>query len=57
MTENNKRASDLIKNYDNMTEEGKKKLLLLGEKYLTETECMLSEGIKDSPHFDEEKTV
>jgi hypothetical protein len=36
MTVNNEKITNLIGNYDAMTEEGQNELLLLGEKYLNE---------------------
>jgi hypothetical protein len=34
MTGNNERLSILVRNYDDMTNDGKKELLSIGEKYL-----------------------
>jgi hypothetical protein len=36
MSENSEKLTNLVGNYDDMTEEGKKELLLIGEKYLNE---------------------
>jgi hypothetical protein len=36
MSGNSEKLTNLVGNYDDMTEEGKKELLLIGEKYLNE---------------------
>jgi hypothetical protein len=43
----NGKVSDLIRNYDGMTDAGKNELLLAGEKYLKEKERLEKEPPED----------
>jgi hypothetical protein len=47
MTVNNEKMTNLIRNYDAMTEEGKNKLLLIGKKYLNKKDRIKNKVLED----------
>lgn len=47
MTVNNEKVTDLIRNYDAMTEKGKNELLVIGKKYLSEKDRIKNKGVGD----------
>jgi hypothetical protein len=47
MTVNNEKLTILIGNYDDMTEKGKNKLLLIGKKYLSKKDRIKNKVIGD----------
>jgi hypothetical protein len=47
MTVNDEKMTNLIRNYDAMTEEGKNKLLLIGRKYLNKKDRIKNKVLED----------
>jgi hypothetical protein len=53
---NNEKITNLIGNYDTMTEEGKNELLLIGEKYLNEKDRIKNDILGDKNENFENKS-